>query len=434
MRANLIALASSISLSVSAAGYDDPATTLHIRVEPSRDRQVVEGFGGSLAYWGFNADEVALRHALGEVGATIVRIPGEVSQSGDPEAYRETLRRVAKVAPGAKIYLTFWQPRSQDKPRPDDWLDVDETQKYRLKPALTSAWADEMVARIKLMSREWGANVVAVGVQNETNFSQPGTPTCAWDPDRLAGFIADELAPKMKAAGLGSIPLAAPELANLGTEAGEARKFAPALAEPAAAIFSYHMYDSFKEGTDDPGLAGVREPSSGAALGPNSCEGAPDEAGLDDGDDRGFSTTARSGTRWVGDPGSTSTKRRSRPPATCTPPWSRPVPVLSCGGGSAIPRPRARWKGLRSGRNSETRGSSWSRVSRKAGRTRFWSGRRSRTPFSNSPPSSALVGSGSTCPSRRRRRWCPRSAGKTAARSPSSSSTPARWPRSSISA
>jgi hypothetical protein len=79
---------------------------------------------------GYNADEVALRHALGDVGATIVRIPGEVSQSGDPEAYRGALRRVARVLPAAKIFLTFWQPWSKDRPRPEDWLDVDEQKKY----------------------------------------------------------------------------------------------------------------------------------------------------------------------------------------------------------------------------------------------------------------------------------------------------------------
>ncbi len=259
MRANLIALASCISLGVSAAADDDPVTRLHIRVEPSRDRQVVEGFGGSLAYWGYNADEDALRHVLGDVGATIVRVPGEVSQSGDPDAYRAAVRRVARVAPGVRFFLTFWQPRSKDKPRPEDWLDVDEQKKYRLRPAMTAAWAEELVSRVKLIRNEWGADVVAVGVQNEPNFSQPGTLTCAWEPDRLARFMADELAPRMKAAGLGSIPVAVPELAYVGAGAGEARRFAPALAGPAASIFSYHMYDSYQEGTVDPGLPELRE-------------------------------------------------------------------------------------------------------------------------------------------------------------------------------
>src|SRR4051812_9927927 len=68
----------------SSRAADGPATGLEVRVERSRDRQVVDGFGGSLAYWGYNADETALRHAFDDLGATIVRIPAEVPQEGDP--------------------------------------------------------------------------------------------------------------------------------------------------------------------------------------------------------------------------------------------------------------------------------------------------------------------------------------------------------------
>ncbi len=259
MRSILFALAMLLrSTCLYAQAPTGPLTTLDIKVEHSRDRQVIDGFGGSLAYWGYNADESTLRQALGELGGTIVRIPGEVGQSGDPEVYRDTLRRVAKIAPDARIYLTFWQPRSRRMPRPEDWLDLDASKKYRLKPARIADWAEEMVSRIRAIRREWGANVVAVGVQNEPNFSQPGTPTCAWEPGPLAEFIAREFAPRLIAAGLGSISIAAPELAYVGADAGEARRFAPALIGPSSTIFSYHMYDSFKHGDPDPGLDGVR--------------------------------------------------------------------------------------------------------------------------------------------------------------------------------
>ncbi len=67
-----------------AQAGDEPATTLEVRVERSRDRQVIDGFGGSLAYWGYNADEAALRIAFEDLGATIVRIPAEVAQRGRP--------------------------------------------------------------------------------------------------------------------------------------------------------------------------------------------------------------------------------------------------------------------------------------------------------------------------------------------------------------
>src|SRR4051794_29294307 len=104
MRATPLAVAALVPMTFvsSSQAADGPATVLEVRVERSRDRQVVDGFGGSLAYWGYNADETALRHAFDDLGATIVRIPAEVLQEGNPDAYRDVLRRVAKVAPEAK--------------------------------------------------------------------------------------------------------------------------------------------------------------------------------------------------------------------------------------------------------------------------------------------------------------------------------------------
>jgi O-glycosyl hydrolase len=253
-----VAILTPTALSPHVRARDEPALALDIRVERSSDRQVIDGFGGSLAFWGFNAGELALEHAFGELGATIVRIPAEVSRSGDPEAYRNALRRVARVAPMAKVVLTFWQPRSRNQLEPEKWLDVDTSGKYRLKPAMAAAWAEEMVARASLIRRDWGANVVAVGVQNEPNYSVPGTQTCAWEPDRLSEFMAHEFAPRLVASGLGSLAIAAPELAYIGENADQPRRFAPALAGSTAAIFSYHMYDSYKEGDTDPGLDRMR--------------------------------------------------------------------------------------------------------------------------------------------------------------------------------
>lgn len=260
MRGTPLTIAAFVPLALvsSSQAAGRPATVLEIRVGRDRDRQVIDGFGGALAYWGYNADEAALRLAVEDLGATIVRIPAEVTQAGDPDAYRDVVRRVAKVAPEAKVYLSFWQPRSKDRTRPEDWLDLDAAGMYRLRPAMAAAWADEMAARVVAIRRDWGANVVAVGVQNEPNFSAPGTLTCAWDPEALADFTAYEFAPRLAAAGLGLLPIAAPDLASIHEDASEARRFAPVLAGPAAAIFSYHMYDSYRDGQADPGFDGLR--------------------------------------------------------------------------------------------------------------------------------------------------------------------------------
>src|SRR3954447_26471436 len=132
MGATLLVVAAALALGPGPDGIE-------VRVERARDRQVIDGFGGALAYWGYNADEAALRVAFEDLGATIVRIPAEVPQAGDPDTYRAVLERVSRVAPEAKVYLSFWQPRAQDATRPEDWLDVDAAGMYRLKPARAGA-------------------------------------------------------------------------------------------------------------------------------------------------------------------------------------------------------------------------------------------------------------------------------------------------------
>src|SRR5207302_8409581 len=79
-----------------------------VEVGRSQERQVIDGFGGSLAFWGYDADERALRFAFDDLGATIVRVPGEVSAAGETDEYRAALERVARVAPKAQVLLSFW--------------------------------------------------------------------------------------------------------------------------------------------------------------------------------------------------------------------------------------------------------------------------------------------------------------------------------------
>jgi len=230
---------------------------LIIEVRQSQDRQVIDGFGGSLAFWGFDASEEALRYAFEDLGATIVRVPGEVSRSGAPDEYRAALRRVTKLAPQAKVLLCFWQPRSSAKPEVSDWLDDLGEKGYALKPSMRAAWADEIIRRVQTVRRDWGANVHVVSVQNEPNFSVPGSLTCRWEPGALAEFISDWLAPRLKNADL-AVQLAAPDLAYVGDGAAEARRFQQANGSREASIFSYHMYDSYRELEAPPGLAAMR--------------------------------------------------------------------------------------------------------------------------------------------------------------------------------
>jgi O-glycosyl hydrolase len=237
------------------AANDDVASIVHVKVDAAHERQVIEGFGGALAYWGYDADEAALRYAFDDLGATLVRVPGDVGPKGEPEQYRAAMRRVAAGAPQAKVLVSFWQPRSAAKPDANDWLEPHPAGGLTLRPALHGAWADALVARLKVMRDEWGVNVVAVSPQNEPNFSTPAWPTCRWDPPAYAEFLHSALAPRLARAGL-SVCLAAPEVAYVGGDAGDARKFRAAAA--AAEIVCYHMYDSYKDGEADGGFGTLR--------------------------------------------------------------------------------------------------------------------------------------------------------------------------------
>src|SRR5262249_43401848 len=157
-----------------------------------------DGFGGSLAFWGFDASEEALSYAFDDLGATIVRVPGEISVSGAPDQYRPALRRVTKLAPRAQAVLSFWQPRSAAKPKSSDWVDELGEKGYALKASMRAAWADEIVQRVQTIRHEWGANVRVVSVQNEPDFSVPGAQTCRWEPQALAEFITDWVAPRLR--------------------------------------------------------------------------------------------------------------------------------------------------------------------------------------------------------------------------------------------
>ncbi len=237
------------------AASDEAASVVHVNVQPVHDRQTIDGFGGSLAYWGYDADDAALRYAFEDLGAVFVRVPGDVGSDGNADQYRAALRRVAKLAPAAKILVSFWQPRTAAKPDPAEWLETHPAGGLALRPALYGEWADAIVARLKVMRDDWGLNIVAVSPQNEPNFSTPAWPTCRWDPPALAEFISTALAPRLAKAGL-RIQIAAPEVAYLGGDASEAKKYRAAAA--AGGIVCYHNYDSYKDGETDGGFAVLR--------------------------------------------------------------------------------------------------------------------------------------------------------------------------------
>ena len=231
------------------------AGAVTVTIDPSEAnlRQVIDGFGGSIAFWGTRADDEALAAAVDGLDVSIIRVQGEVTRNGQVDHNRDILQRAVKLNPDLQILPTFWQPRSEIQLETDFWLDeveIDGGSQYVLKPEREDEWADEMVARVKVFRDEWGLPVAAIGVQNESNWSHAGTQTCRWEPERLASFIEEKLKPRLGKSGLGNLKIAAPDLAYIGHQASEVERFLPTLTSPAIDIAAYHMYDSYGEGMD----------------------------------------------------------------------------------------------------------------------------------------------------------------------------------------
>jgi arylsulfatase A-like enzyme/O-glycosyl hydrolase len=224
---------------------------IQINPTPENLRQSIDGFGGSIAFWGTRADEEAMEYAFKELKTSILRAQGEVSKKGIIDHNRVILQRAMKLNPKLEVLLTFWQPRSSTLLKTEDWLDEikkGENKQYCLKPKMEDEWAKEIVSRVKQYI-EWGINVTNLGVQNETNYSHLGTQTCIWDPVRLRDFIEKKLKPRLDQAGL-HVLITAPDLAYIGYKGSELKRFLPTIRSTKVDLVAYHMYDSYKEGTD----------------------------------------------------------------------------------------------------------------------------------------------------------------------------------------
>ena len=227
-------------------------TTVEIDLSNAQKRQKIDGFGGSVAFWATKADDEALQATLGELQANIMRVQGEVTKAGLPDHNLALLKRAMISNPSLQVLLTFWQPRSADHLEPEYWLRAEQingTEQYILRDDRIDEWATELVSRVNFY-RDAGINISILGIQNESNWSHEGTQTCRWEPERLKTFIEDYVRPKLKKDALEGILIAAPDLAYIGPDASEFRRFLPAIESPSVDVAAYHMYDSYQNDQD----------------------------------------------------------------------------------------------------------------------------------------------------------------------------------------
>jgi O-glycosyl hydrolase len=216
-----------------------------LTVDLADKRQTIEGFGGSIAAWGTKADNAALEHALNGLGTTFVRLKGE--GPGRMAECPDTWRRVMRLRPDTRMFISFWRPQSDAKPDKEYWTRTVKDEKgnehVHIRDERLDEWADEIVARVRRFKVDYGLPVVAVSPQNEANWRQ----FCEWSPEALTAFIKDRLAPRMKKAGLAGIDIVAPEYAYLAMNAYSANKYHAVNTLTEVDVIGYHIYDIIHE-------------------------------------------------------------------------------------------------------------------------------------------------------------------------------------------
>ena len=73
-----------------------------IELETAKLAQRMDGFGGSIAFWGTHPDDRALSASILELDVSILRVQGEVAPNGDDSHNREILQRAVSMNPKLK--------------------------------------------------------------------------------------------------------------------------------------------------------------------------------------------------------------------------------------------------------------------------------------------------------------------------------------------
>lgn len=220
----------------------------NISLNPELRKQHIDGFGGSIAFWGTHADQQAVELAV-DLGVKFIRIQGEVTPSGIIDNTKDILDRAIKMNPQLEVLVTFWQPRSSEHLETAYWMHEHEGF-YELKKERYGEWAHEMAKRVKVI-QSWGVKIAAVAIQNEANYSHIGAQTCRWNPEDLRIFVDQYVKKYFQEVGI-TAPIAATDLAYSGHLASEFKRFSPVYDSTAVDIISYHMYDSYKHDTQTP--------------------------------------------------------------------------------------------------------------------------------------------------------------------------------------
>jgi O-glycosyl hydrolase len=210
--------------------------------------QDIDGFGGSLAMWGYNPDQAALEKVTSELGVTIIRTRGD---GAEWKNCLDALLR-AKDEGVNKFLLTFWTPPAIGDYKVVGYDGDKQVWKWNASESNYENWSQEIVDKVAEFYTDIQANdsdlEIYVSPQNEPDFSDIDcNHTCMWTPGQLSTLI-QRLREKLNLhSDLKDVIIVAPETTN----PAEANRFINDMATHPD-LFAYHLY-----GCPQPDLSGL---------------------------------------------------------------------------------------------------------------------------------------------------------------------------------
>ncbi len=235
----------------------EAASASDVTIDLTTTYQEIDGFGAFMGSGGADPDTIiSLAKDIGMSMARFGLIGGgfeEVNDNSDPyilnlDGFRPdalSLSNMRRIAPFVdKFILTVWSPAGWMKY--NKWENGVESwaTNNKLDPRYYEEYAEEIVALIRIVKRETGKEIYAIGLQNEPQFNEP-YPSCQVNENEFRDIIK-VVGARLDAEGLGEVRLywaeALPAQNSISYYINAVK--ADPVAEGYADIVAIHNYDA----------------------------------------------------------------------------------------------------------------------------------------------------------------------------------------------
>jgi O-glycosyl hydrolase len=235
----------------------EAATAADVTIDLATTYQEIDGFGAFMGSGGADPDTIiSLARDMGMSMARFGLIGGgfeEVNDNSDPYILNLngfntdalSLSNMRRIAPFVdKFILTVWSPAGWMKY--NKWENGVESwaTNNKLDPRYYQEYAEEIVALIRIVKRETGRDIYAIGLQNEPQFNEP-YPSCQVNENEFRDIIK-VVGARLDAEGLGEVRLywaeALPAQNSINYYINAVK--ADPVAEGYADIVAIHNYDA----------------------------------------------------------------------------------------------------------------------------------------------------------------------------------------------